>query len=108
MKRLDVQWADDAVVDLAAIVDFLAVRSPGNASRTLQKIRETAAKLVTLTQRGRIVPELAELGQRNYRELIQPPYRILYRATRRHVYVVAVLDARRDLEDVLVTRFGAR
>lgn len=106
MKRFDALWADDAVTDLAGIVDFIAVQSPGLAHRRLQRIRETAQKLTTLTHRGRVVPELAKLGQVSYREIVIPPYRILHRATGRRVLVVAVLDARRDLEDVLIARFG--
>ena len=41
---------------------------------------------------------------RQYRELITTPYRLIYRVRSRDVLVLAVLDARRNLEDVLLDR----
>ena len=55
--------------------------------------------------RGRIVPELRAQGVQFYRELLSPPYRIMYRVKDRLVLVVAVLDGRRNLDDLLLDRF---
>jgi len=44
------------------------------------------------------------LHVREYRELIVPPYRLIYHARGVDVLVLAVFDARRSLEDVLLDR----
>jgi hypothetical protein len=41
-----------------------------------------------------------------YRELIERPWRVVYRFERNHVYVVAVLDARRNLASLLLERLA--
>ena len=50
------------------------------------------------------VLELGRLHIQEDRELLLPPYRIVYRIHGRRVLVLAVLDARRSLEDVLLDR----
>ena len=59
-----------------------------------------------MAQRGRIVPELRAAGVQTYRELVEGPWRIVYRYDARYVYVTAVLDARRDLSSVLLERLA--
>ena len=63
-----------------------------------------AKSLSTLAERGRIVPELARLHVQEYRELVIPPYRLVYRIRDTRVLVLAFLDARRSLEDALLDR----
>lgn len=55
--------------------------------------------------RGRIVPELGDLGITVYRELISHPWRIIYKANEGKVWVLAVFDGRRNMEDILLERF---
>jgi hypothetical protein len=55
-------------------------------------------------QRGRIVPELRAVGVLHYRELMERPWRIVYRIGASHVLVLAVLDSRRDLQSLLLER----
>ena len=83
---------------------YLADRSPPAARGTLDRIQGKAKALAGLVERGRVVPELARLHVREYRELIVPPYRLIYRARGVDVLVLAVFDARRSLEDVLLDR----
>ena len=51
-----------------------------------------------------MVPELAHFGMRTWRELVVRPYRLVYRIEGDTVTVLAVIDGRRDLEDVLLER----
>jgi len=55
--------------------------------------------------RGRIVPELKAYGILSYRELIISPWRVVYRTSEQKVYVLAVIDSRRNIEDILIERF---
>jgi plasmid stabilization system protein ParE len=54
--------------------------------------------LATMPERGRMVPELDRVGERRYRELIELPWRVIYRVKDESVRVVAVIDSRRDLQ----------
>jgi addiction module RelE/StbE family toxin len=104
MTRRKVLWATSARRDLESIVSYLADRSPQAALSTLNRLEARAKSLGTLSDRGRIVPELGRLHIREYRELVVPPYRILYGVRGSRVLVLAVLDARRSLEDILLDR----
>lgn len=103
-SALRVEWAEPAVADLVALVRFIARDAPVNARKVLDRLRQKAASLDTTPLRGRIVPELEELGLQEYRELLSKPYRIIYRVGQDRVLVLAVLDGRRRLEDVLYER----
>ena len=65
---------------------------------------ERAESLASLPNRGRTPPELRSIGERTWRELQEPPWRILYRRLDDTVQIHAVLDGRRNLEDILMER----
>ena len=104
-KKFDVIWAQVAENDLKEIIEYIATDSPAQALKTLQKIKQQASRLYTLPERGRIVPELQDQGILLYRELIVPPWRIMYRVSEMNVYILSVLDARQNVEDILLHRF---
>ena len=97
-------WAAVAERDLNEIITFIAIDSPANALKILKKIKRSASSLYTSPKRGRIVPELQNQGILTYRELIVPPWRIIYRISAQDVYVLSVLDSRRNVEDILLKR----
>jgi len=104
MTRRQVLWARSARRDFEAVVSYLAERSPQAALSTLDRLEARARSLVTLAERGRVVPELGRLHIQEYRELVVPPYRLIYRVRGPKVLVLAVVDARRSLEDILLDR----
>lgn len=99
-----VKWAAVAQSDLKRIIDHIAVDSPDNALRILKKLREKASTLYSLPDRGRVVPELKDQGIHIYREIIAPPWRIIYRISDTDVFVLSVIDSRRNVEDILLDR----
>ncbi|NQT70814.1 MAG: type II toxin-antitoxin system RelE/ParE family toxin [Desulfobacteraceae bacterium] len=99
-----IEWAEVAEKDLKGIVEHIAEDSPANALNILKKIKQKASSLYTLPERGRIVPELQDQGISIYRELIIPPWRIIYRISEMKVYVLSVFDARQNVEDILLKR----
>ena len=103
-KKYDIIWAGVAENDLKEIIEYIATDSPTNALITLKKIKQKPSSLYTLPERGRIVPELKDQGILLYRELIVPPWRIIYRISEMKVYVLSVLDARQNVEDILLNR----
>ena len=104
-KKYKVAWAAVAKSDLKKIIEYIAIDSPGNASQILKKIIQKASDLYAMPDRGRIVPELKDQGISTYRELIIAPWRIIYRVTDSTVFVLSVIDSRRNVEDILLDRF---
>lgn len=102
--RRRVDWAEVARTDLFAIADYLLEKSPEDAARVVRGIEKKAAALTSFPLRGRVVPELARLQMREYRELQAPPYRLLYRSAGDRVIVLGIFDSRRNLEDILLER----
>jgi toxin ParE1/3/4 len=105
-KKYQVIWSNTAARDFKYIIEYIARDSPANALRIFKKLKEQASSLYTFPERGRIVPELQAQSIRQYRELIVTPWRILYRISEKHVYVLAVLDSRRNIEDILLQRLA--
>lgn len=103
-KKYHVEWAATAERDLKQFIDYIAIANPDNALQLLIKIRQKTSSLYTLPERGRIVPELQDQGIQTYRELILARWRIIYRITDSTVYVLSVIDARRNVEDILLDR----
>lgn len=103
-KNYKVLWSHAASRDLESIVEFISRDNVTAALQILNKLRKKAATLKTLPLRGRVVPELAEIGLYLYREIISPPWRIVYRFSDSDVYVMMVIDGRRNAEDLLLER----
>jgi len=103
-KTYDVIWSETSERDLTEIVEYIAADSPSNAFEIFKEIKEKASRLYTFPERGRIVPELKDQGIVLYRELVVPPWRIIYRLSKKTVYILSVLDSRQNIEDILLKR----
>jgi len=104
-KKYQIEWALVGQRDLKQIIEYIAIDSPGNASQILKRIKQKASDLYTMPDCGRIVPELKDQGIHTYRELIITPWRIIYRISNTNVFVLSVIDSRRNVEDILLDRF---
>ncbi len=102
--KYEIIWTNVAENDLINIIEYISVDSPQNALKILEKIRQKASSLYTLPERGRIVPELQDQGIFQYRELVIPPWRLMYRIADRKIFVMSVIDSRQNVEDVLLNR----
>ncbi|MCA9470480.1 MAG: type II toxin-antitoxin system RelE/ParE family toxin [Nitrospirales bacterium] len=107
-QSYEVIWAETAEKDLQGIVSYIAQDNPSQARKILQKIKKSASTLTHSPLRGRVVPELKEQGIIQYRELIIAPWRLIYRVSAQVAFVVSVLDSRRNIEDLLLSRFLMR
>jgi plasmid stabilization system protein ParE len=103
-KNFKVLWTFAASQDLESIVVFVARDSPQAARRVMRNLRKGAETLKTFPERGRLVPELVDIGLHLYRELLATPWRIVYRISNNTVYVMMVIDGRRNAEDLLLER----
>ena len=98
-------WANVAEADLKDIIEYISIDNPQNALKILKKIKQRASELYALPERGRIVPELQDQGILQYREIVIPPWRLIYRIAERKVFVLSLIDSRRNVEDILFKRF---
>ncbi len=103
--KYSVHWAEPALLDAQDIVDYLVVQgSELAAEKLVTKLEGITDRLEHFPERGRIVPELRREGISSYYELVLNPYRLIYRIYAREVAIVAFLDGRRDLGELLVAR----
>lgn len=72
-----VRWTERAVSDLEDIGSFIAKDSPAFATVIVRKLYLAVDQLRAFPDSGRVVPER---GDPNLRELVRPPYRIVYAA----------------------------
>ena len=95
----------DAVNDLDAIHDYIFDHdSPERAAYVVDKIEETFQSLSLFPERGGYPVELLAVGIKEYREVFFKPYRIVYRVLNNEVYVMMIVDGRRDLNTLLLRR----
>ncbi len=93
-----VRYTEHARRRLAAIHRFIALESPSAAEATLRALVDHADSLCSFPRRGRIVPEYR---QADIRELLRPPYRIIYRVDPDEVLILSVMHGRQLLPDEL-------
>ncbi len=103
--KYKVVWSTIAEYDLIHIVEYIAKDSPPNALNILSKIKKKCSNLIMFPDRGRIVPELKEFNILQYHELIVDHWRIMYKIGKNQVFVLSVIDSRRNIEDILLDRF---
>jgi addiction module RelE/StbE family toxin len=101
-------WTNTAESDLKDIIEYISIYIPQNAITILKKIKQKASELYTLPEKHRIVPELQDQGILQYREMIIPPWRLIYRIAEQNVYVLSLLDSRRNVEDLLLKRLSTK
>ncbi|MBI4604994.1 MAG: type II toxin-antitoxin system RelE/ParE family toxin [Planctomycetes bacterium] len=95
----------EAEEDLLEIASYVATHdSLERALSLLARLEKACASLATFPNRGHVPPELMRVGVTGYREIHFKPYRIIYRVEEAVVHVYAVLDGRRDLDEILQRR----
>ena len=90
--------------DLKEIVDFIAEDEPGIALKIFDKLEHRIRSPKELPDRGRIVPELKDKDILAYREVIESPWRIVYSIIENTVYILFVIDGRRNVNDIFLKK----
>ena len=95
---MTVIWTATAVAHLEMIHAYLESQSAIYATQTINRLVLAADTLGDFPFMGRVVPELRD----DRREVIQKPYRIIYRPTETQVEILAVVhSARGNLEQAM-------
>lgn len=94
-ERMEVSFAGSAVKDLEATLEwYKGQQAPDVGERLVREIVDQVDILRDYPEMGRVVPEF---GRDNLRELIHPPFRIVYRRDARRIRVVRVWRSERLL-----------
>lgn len=94
-RTREVVWAASAQSAFDAVLADIFKDSPDGAARVLVRSLDAAGSLTTLSDRGRVVPEIGDVA---LREVFVYQYRLLYRVRDDRVVIVAFLHGARDFE----------
>ena len=96
MAKVAIWFAESAIADLESIRDWYIEQGvPDVGERLIGDIVASIERLAEHPDMGRIVPEF---DQPFLRELVRPPFRIVYRRDARHVRIVRVWRSERLLD----------
>ena len=90
--------------DLREIMRFISKNNPMNALNLLKRIQDRINSLDHFPERGGYVPELLKQNIKDYRQLIESPWRIIHKIDKNIVNVLLLIDSRRNTQDILVER----
>jgi plasmid stabilization system protein ParE len=96
-----VVWAQAAVDDLEAAVEFVGRASESFAATLARDAIDASRSLSQFAERGRVVPEVEHP---DLRELFVRAHRMIYRVGKQDVTIVAFFHGRRDFD----TAWGER
>ena len=91
---LELRWTEHAVNQLATVADYISLASPVYAEQTVERIVARLRQAQEFPESGRTVPEAGTL---ELREMLELPYRVIYRVTRSAIEVIAIVHARQQL-----------
>ena len=102
--KYGVYWSPAAKDDLGEIIEYISRDSPQTGLKVLELLEKRINNLSRFPKRGRIIPELKQNNINKYRELIHTPWRVFYKIEDKQVFILAVIDGRRNIEDLLLRR----
>ena len=95
---MKVVWTDASIHELQALYDFIAQTSTFYASRIVDRLTRRSMQIESFPHSGRVVPEY----EVDYiREIIEYPYRIIYRIREEYIEVLSVIHSARLLPEDL-------
>ena len=83
-----IHWTDNAIAHLVALYEYISHVSPMYAKRMVDIITRRSEQIATFPRSGRSVPEYEA---DDIREIIENPYRIIYRIKPDRIDVLAVI-----------------
>jgi plasmid stabilization system protein ParE len=94
MKQI---WSPRAELDVVHIGGYIAEDDPVAAIAWVEKIKARVDGVARMPRSGRVVPELAEIGRSDVREVFVGSYRILYTEIAGGIAVLTVFEGSRQM-----------
>lgn len=91
----EIIWTEPALADLDAIADYIALDNPQAARDLVQRVFDHVDQLAAHPLSG---PKLPEFRGWRYRQIVEPPCRVIYRHEKSLVHVVHVVRGERLLD----------
>ena len=91
----ELRWTEHAVQQLAALAEYISLDSPIYAELVVDRLVRRLDQARRFPESGRTVPEYE---RSDLRELIEPPYRLIYRVRPGAIEVLSVLHGRQRVE----------
>lgn len=93
MQEKQLEWLQEADLDLYQISAYIAMDSMFYADKTVEQVQLKAQMLKSFPYMGRIVPEI---NQYSIRELIYKSYRIIYQNYHK-IYIIRIIHSSRNI-----------
>ncbi|RYG14018.1 MAG: type II toxin-antitoxin system RelE/ParE family toxin [Burkholderiales bacterium] len=90
----EIVWSEPALADLDAIADYIALENPVAAAELVKRIFGHVDRLIDHPDSG---SRPQELGRSRYRQIVDPPCRVLYRYDGHKVFILHVVRSERLL-----------
>ena len=90
-----IRWTEQAVDQLGAIAEYVSRSSPIYAEQLVQRITQRLEQVRVFPESGSRVPEAATP---DVRQVMEWPYRVIYRAEAEAIEVVAIIHGRRNVQ----------
>lgn len=103
-RRYTVVWTEVASRDVERLAGYLLEEAPLRAEEILDRIIARGESLEAAPGRGHVPPELRTIGDRTWLQVLESPWRIVYRIVAKRVEIHGVFDGRRSLEEILLER----
>ncbi len=93
---MSVHWTDNAITHLVDIYEYITHDSPVYAKRMVDRLTKRSEQIADFPMSGRMVPEYEA---DDIREMIEKPYRIIYRIKPDQIDVLAVIHHAQPLPE---------
>ena len=90
----EIVWSEPALSDLDAIGDYIALENAAAAAELVQRVFAHVEQLAQHPESG---SRPQELKRSRYRQIVEPPCRVLYRYDGKIVFVLHVVRSERLL-----------
>ncbi|TVQ28296.1 MAG: type II toxin-antitoxin system RelE/ParE family toxin [Spirochaetaceae bacterium] len=101
----NIAWSSNAAADFEDIVGWiLDDHSARHAESFVDSIDTEIRQLEGQPRSGRVIPELERQNITKYREVVVSPWRVFYSVEAERILILAVIDGRRNIEDILLRR----
>lgn len=91
------RWTPHSIADLHAIYDYIAEDSSDKALSMIDRLTSREDQIIAHPHSGRMVPEVE---REDIRELIEAPYRIIYRIVDERIDILTVMHGAQILREI--------
>ena len=103
-EKYIVKITQNAENDLNEIINYISQNNPRTALVIMEKIISKIKTLNRFPYRGGYVPELLVRNIKDFRKITETPWNIYYKINGDIVSVLAIIDSRRNLKDILINK----